>query len=201
MNKRTQATSISTKVRQREEWKEIDNTRGMFFISNYGRVYKKQEEIIVNDHDRIYKKMCRGRMCNLHQDNNGYITTNIRYEDGRKRVRIHRLVAENFIKNNENKKVVNHIDGVKQNNYFENLEWCTYQENTRHACSIGLIKKDYYQKSIAMIDVKTNKVIKKFNNQYQIFDYFKVKPRGNISECLSGKRKTSFGYKWELLNE
>ena len=57
-----------------------------------------------------------------------------------KKFRIHRLVAETFIPNPKNLPVINHIDGNKLNNVVENLEWCTHQENTKHAMQNGLIK-------------------------------------------------------------
>lgn len=65
---------------------------------------------------------------------NGYFTV---YVDG-KNILLHRLLAETFIPNLENKPCINHIDGNKLNNSLENLEWCTYKENLEHARKTGL---------------------------------------------------------------
>jgi hypothetical protein len=57
---------------------------------------------------------------------------------GSKTHRVHRLVAQTYIPNPENKPTVNHMDGNKENNMLCNLEWMTSSENMQHACDTGL---------------------------------------------------------------
>ena len=63
------------------------------------------------------------------------------YANGKlKRMKVHRLIAFAFIKNENNYPIINHIDGNKLNNNLENLEWCTYKHNTQEAIKNGLSK-------------------------------------------------------------
>lgn len=71
---------------------------------------------------------------------NGYPIFEFYVSGIRKRLYIHRILAELFIPNPDNKAEVNHIDGNKTNNSLINLEWATHQENLQHAHRTGLIK-------------------------------------------------------------
>lgn len=76
----------------------------------------------------------------LYLNKNGYwqVCVSLGSRNNKKIFRVHKAVAETFIPNPDNKCTVNHIDGNKQNNVVNNLEWATYSENTQHAEQNGL---------------------------------------------------------------
>lgn len=68
---------------------------------------------------------------------NGYWAVQLNINGKRKGYLIHRLIAENFLPNPDNKPFVNHIDSDRTNNSLNNLEWCTHQENVIHSYKQG----------------------------------------------------------------
>ena len=105
-----------------EIWKDIPGYEGLYQVSNFGRVKSLRKAIIMSI--RINKK--------------GYSTIGLSKTGVFNRKSIHRLVAEAFIPNPDNLPCVNHKDGNKLNNELNNLEWCTYGDNERHAYRTGL---------------------------------------------------------------
>jgi len=119
---------------------------------------------------------------------------------------IHRLVAEAFIPNPENKRTVNHKDGNCQNNMVHNLEWATHKENTRHGWETGLMSRCsrnvgtssgrniYSEKDIHRVckllaeGVKTIKVARKTGVNRQVVDSIK---RGLIWKTI--------GYQYDIV--
>lgn len=115
----------------KEIWKAIKDYEGKYEVSNLGRV--KSLERTSRFNRKIKEKILAPR-----EHTGGYL----RVQLSRKDFYIHRLVAETFIPNPENKSQVNHIDGNKRNNRVDNLEWNTPLENNLHAIRTGLNKKD-----------------------------------------------------------
>lgn len=80
-----------------------------------------------------------GKQVYVHVNKKGYNFVRL-YVDGKsKTYLVHRLVAQLYIPNPDNKPEVNHKDGNKSNNNDWNLEWSTSQENVDHAVAVGLI--------------------------------------------------------------
>lgn len=94
-----------------EEFKDIEGYEGLYKISNLGNVKNK--------HGRILKPGI----------SRGYLNVGMCKNKIQKTLYVHRLVAETFINNPENKEYIDHINGMKTDNRIENLRWATHSEN------------------------------------------------------------------------
>ena len=145
-----------------EKWKEISNHKN-YSISSYGRVRNDTTGTIRKP--QVYT--------------NGYYSVRLNY----KNKLIHRLVAEAFIQNKENKEFVDHIDGNRKNNNFENLRWVSARENLM---GYGHEERsDFHKIGIKAYNVKTKEEIY-FKSKTECADYFK---------CDKSKIKTNYLYK------
>lgn len=99
------------------EWKLIEGFDGIYSVSNYGDV----------------KNNRTGKLMKPRKNEKGYLHIGLTTNGKQKNMRVHRLVAQAFIPNPENKPQVNHIDFDKENNCVNNLEWVTNKENTQYS--------------------------------------------------------------------
>lgn len=147
-----------------EQWKKIKDYEN-YSVSNFGNV----KNDITNK--KIY----------LNDKGGNYLTVNLSKNGKIKRFYVHRLVAQSFIENKDNKLEVNHKDGNKHNNYYTNLEWVTRSENMVHALKNNLIDtskiskahtgKIKYNYKVYSYNLKT-KEIKIHNNIHDLFNEF-----------------------------
>lgn len=101
-----------------EIWKQVENFEN-YEVSNFGRVRKNYK----NRKVKYLKPM---------QTAKGYLVVELWKKSKRKRVKVHRLVAQAFIPNPDDLPQVNHKDMNKKNNNIENLEWITNRDNCIH---------------------------------------------------------------------
>lgn len=118
-----------------EFWKYIEGYEERYSISSFGRVRSEKRNCnFVKGKTRIVEE----KILKQSIEKDGYLTVGLSKNSKTKTFKVHRLVALTFLRNEENKEQVNHIDGNKQNNNIENLEWCTMSENMKHAVKNGL---------------------------------------------------------------
>lgn len=143
------------------------------------------------------------------RDRNGYLCVSLKTDSGWKNFSVHRLIAQCFLPNPDNKPCVNHKDGNKHNNAVSNLEWCTYSENEKHSYDV-LGKKmsmSHMRKIIALHVEKVSKSVCQIDDNGDVLCVFKSQSeasrktgisQGNISECCNGRRSHAGGYVWEF---
>ena len=116
----------------KEIWKDIKGYEGLYQVSNLGRV--KSLERYDSYNRKVDEKILKTK------ENLGYIYVNLHKNGIQKGYKVHRLVAEAFIPNPDNKPCVDHINTIKDDNRVDNLRWVTYEENmnnptTKEKCS------------------------------------------------------------------
>ena len=119
----------------REIWLPIVGFNGNYLVSSFGRVKSLAREVTYKDG----RKRITNEMLLKVSSKQGYPSVSL---PGGKRTCVHTLVAEAFIgPKPKSARTVNHLDGNKQNNRAENLEWASYAENNRHARLVNLNKQ------------------------------------------------------------
>lgn len=178
-------------------WKQIKGFEN-YQISNTGLV--KKENLILKPFD-----------------NNGYERIQLINNNIKSKKLIHRLVAEHFIPNPNNKPQVNHKDTNKKNNNDWNLEWVTNQENVQHAIlnipnrkkqlkdDMSLIGKQYGKQNGINSSKPINQyslngiLIKTFSSAREASRELNISYKC-ISKCCKGNLKTYKGFIWSFAN-
>lgn len=163
-----------------EIWKDIKGYEGMYQVSNLGRV----------------KRVTTGRILKSGKNRGGYLYVNLCKQRVVSNKRIHRLVAEAFIPNPQNKPQVNHVDEDKTNNRVDNFEWVTATENNNHGTH-----NDRVSKTLSIPIIATNLTTgesTKFNSGKECARQLGLNA-GHITSVLKGRLKQTGGYIFEYV--
>ena len=176
----------------KEIWKAIEGYTD-YQISNYGKVkslnrikkYKNGYGL-----HRIKKKILK-----LIKNPDGYLVVNLFNNCLIKQFKVHRLVALTFLSNPELKPEVNHIDGNKENNRIDNLEWNTFSENRKHAHKLGLCnQKGERNNASKLTDIEILSIHGLYLDGFDLQTLSQIFNVGKpaISLIVNGKRRNHF---------
>lgn len=167
-----------------EIWKDIDKTEGRYKISSLGRVVS-----FLNGH----------KLLTIKTSKNGYMKINISRNNKYKLSSlVHRLVAEAFIPNPNNKPCIDHINGNRRDNNVNNLSWVTYHENSLNPITLSRLRESVLINAKAILRIKDGKIENSFSSLREAerngFN------RSIIQDCLK-KGRTHKGYYWVLSSD
>jgi hypothetical protein len=174
-----------------DTWKDVIGYEGLYTISNTGEIKSLRRNRIIKSW--VYSK---------------YYIISLSNNNVRRTLYLHRLIANHFIPNPENKTQVNHIDGNKLNNSISNLEWVTCSENIKHAYDIGLIESHMKGKT-SKLHHNSKPVYQYDRDGLFINEYDSCQDassatgisKGNICSCARGEkyRKLAGKFKWSYI--
>lgn len=160
---------------QIEIWKDVVGYESIYQVSNLGNIKALAQ-----------KRWMNVNMCYSHYKEkilkpsttiDGYLKIRLYKDLIDKNFLVHRLVGISFIDNIENKKEINHINGIKNDNRIENLEWVTPMENVKHSYKIGIKKpqKGIYNGScklteLQVLEIRSLKGLKSYNELSKIYN-------------------------------
>jgi hypothetical protein len=137
--------ALPVNVIEGEIWKDVVGYEDKYQVSDLGRVIRKEytqkAKFTIKDEVISYDRVEPAVLAVQHLNINGYMFVAATVNDKRTNWKVHRLVAQAFIPNPENKPFVNHINGIKSDNKLSNLEWVTRSENSIHSLIIGTVEQ------------------------------------------------------------
>ena len=169
-----------------EIWKDVKDYEGLYQVSNLGRV----------------KSVSRNKIMKLSVKVNGYKDVSLSKGNTKKHYLVHRLVAQAFIPNPENKPTVNHIDEDKINNHVSNLEWATMKEQNNHGTRlhrvgdrIRIVQKNRIDLSKRVL-CSNGEIYPSINEAGRVL---KINS-SYIVKVLKGERKHAHGYSFNYID-
>lgn len=164
---------VKIRMTREELIRDVIGYEGIYTIDIFGNVFRVKDG----------KEMLQQR------NQFGYMNVSLSKDGKQKQHKIHRLIAQAFILNPQNKEQVNHIDGDKTHNVVWNLEWVTSKENNIHASDTGLVRK---ARKVRIVE--TGEIFNSLGSCARAING----NTGDISRCIHSKgTKTHKGYTFE----
>lgn len=122
-----------------EVWKDIEGYEGLYQVSSLGKVRSLNRKVRHSSGNSM--RVLVGKEILTFNAGAGYLCVSLCKKGTIVRKYVHHLVSAAFLETQNNKKEINHKNGIKTDNKVENLEWCTHGENQKHSWKTGLRKK------------------------------------------------------------
>ena len=170
---------------EEEIWKPIKEFEGYYEVSNIGRVRSLN-----------YKRTGKEKILKNIEDYKGYLEVGLTKNGKRKQFKVHRLVAEAFIPNPENKPCIDHINTVKSDNRVENLRWVTYKENSNNEKTLEKFKGENHHFFGKHHTEETKKKIseaQKGENNHMYGKHHTEEAKKKMSESQKGEKGSMYG--------
>lgn len=183
-------------LRDGEIFRDIPEFKGLYMVSNYGRVIGLPRVTICKNGQT---RKCKSQIIKPTLTGHGYYKVSLQKNRKRYQKKVHRLVAEAFIPNPNNYSQVNHKDEDKTDNCVDNLEWCTNKYNhnygTRNIRQGETLKKQFNKKTeIYNPETKENKI---FSSRKEVSFFLKSKS-GNVTRAIKKGYKCNGFYIFNL---
>jgi hypothetical protein len=124
-------------INRNEHWKDVVGYEGYYQVSNHGNVRSVDRIIYVNRGSCSYQTEMKGHQLIIAICKHGYQYVTFSKEGKSKKFKVHRLIAIHFIPNPNNHELINHINGIRDDNRIHNIEWCDHSHNMKHKFLIG----------------------------------------------------------------
>ena len=159
---------------------------GLYKVSNLGKILNLN-----------YRNTGKSKLMTPSANTDGYFKVNLRKNGENKTCYVHRLIAQTFIPNPENKPEINHIDEDKTNNRVDNLEWKWHKDNINHGTHNERSAKTRTNGK------KSKRVLQLSLDGELIREWESTQECGRngfsqsaVCNCCNGKRKSAYGYIW-----